>query len=54
MSALGSLGRRGRGEKREYTESASRYLGEVYREYVADMETTETRRWVYEVSMKFP
>ena len=35
MSALGSLGRRGRGEKPEYTESASRYLylGEVYREY---------------------
>ena len=35
VSALGSLGRRGRGEKPEYTESASRYLylGEVYREY---------------------
>ena len=35
MSALGSLGRRGRGEKREYSESASRYLylGEVYRKY---------------------
>ena len=35
MSALGSLGRRGRGEKPEYSESASRYLylGEVYREY---------------------
>ena len=28
----------------------------MYREYVADMETTETRRWVYmyKVSIKFP